>query len=240
MIGWLPLAAIALAAPAKPPEVVGVPTIACPSDGQQGPQPAPEPRGPVAYVREDAAANLAFYASEGLGVLAPRGWHCLELSGSNGTILIVTPERHTFEDAHDLQGPAVQLSYSFGGTSGRFEVAAAIARLFPEHIDFANRVFAEGIVDPPVPSGPFSDDALQRLNANAVRFTTPAGRTGLGTVSRFVPDADPIHGLVVLMESEEPDLLQVSIRLSGRQADLVPVIIDLFRDGLGSASPLVD
>ena len=228
MIGWLPLATIALAAPAAPPHVVGVPTVTCPSDGQQGPQPAPEPRGSVVDLPGEVAANLALYiAAEGLGVLAPRGWNCLELSGSNGTILIVTPERHTLEDAHDLRGPAVQISHSFGGTSGRFAVAEAIARLFPEQMDFANEVFAEGIVDPPVPPGPFPDDELQRLNANAVRFTTPAARPGLGTASLLIPDSDPIHGLVVLVGSEEPDLVQVNVRLPARQSDLVPFILDL-------------
>ena len=227
MIGWLLLAAVAQAAPAAPPRVVEVPTVTCPSDGQQGPQPAPEPRGPVVDLPREAAANLALYESEGLVVLAPRGWNCLLLSGSNGDIFIVAPQHLSLEDAHDLRGPAVQISHSFGGTSGRFAVAEAIARLFPEHIDFANRVFAEGDVDPPVPSGPFPGDEVHRLNANTVRFTTPAGRTGLGTVSRLVPDADPIHGLVFLLGSEEPDLVQVYVRLPARQSDLVPIILDL-------------
>jgi hypothetical protein len=239
VIGWLPLAATALAASAAPAGVVGVPTIACPSDGQQGPQPAPRPRGAVVHLPPDKAAQLAFYASEGVGVLAPRGWNCLEISGSNGSFLIVTPERHGFEDARDLGGSAVVLSITFGGTSGRFAVARAIARLFPQQMAFANQVAAEGIVDP-LPSGPHPDDRLQRLSDNMVGFTTPAGKRGLGTDYWLAPDDDPVEGLVMLIGSEEPNLLQVSVRLPPWQREVAPSIIDLFRTGLGSASPPVD
>ena len=34
-----------------------------------------------------AAAQLAYHAPSDLGVLAPRGWQCLGLYGSNGSIL---------------------------------------------------------------------------------------------------------------------------------------------------------
>ena len=54
--------------------------------------------GPCAARAGAAAAQLAYYASRDLGVLAPRGWHCLGLEGSNGSVLIVTPEPHGAAD----------------------------------------------------------------------------------------------------------------------------------------------
>ena len=42
--------------------------------------------------RRKPAADLAHYRSEHLGVLAPRGWHCLETYGSNGASLFVSPD----------------------------------------------------------------------------------------------------------------------------------------------------
>ena len=228
MIGGLAFAAFAAAAPAGTFHPVAVPTIACPSDGQQGPRPPARRRLTAPRLPSAAAARLALYVSGELSVLAPRGWNCLELTGSDGTLLIVTPERRSFEDIHDLRGPAVQLSLSFGGTSGRFAVAEAIARLFPHHMEFARRVEAEGMFDQPLPSGPFPADRLERVSANIVRFTTPPGAAGLGTVSRLVPDAEPIEGTVILLGNGEemPDLLQLSVRLPANDPGLASLIID--------------
>ncbi len=95
-----------------------------------------------------AADRLAYYASNDLWVLAPRGWHCFGLYGSNGETLIVTPEAHDGDDflkadLH-LKGPAIQLSNSIGSTSGRFEVAQVGARLFPVAKPFVEQVIQEG------------------------------------------------------------------------------------------------
>ena len=164
--------------------------------------------------------------SDGLAVFAPRGWQCLQLTGSNGSTLVVTPERHSLEDMHGLRGSAVQISLSYGGTSGRFEVADVIARYFPEHMAFARRVAAEWILDRPLPSGPFPADRIRRPNATVVRFTTPARRLGMGTNSLLAPDADPIQGLVVLLDHEDgPDILQLSVRLPHRELHPTSAII---------------
>ena len=125
-----------------------------------GPQRAPR-AGPVPRVAPALAGRLAYYRSNALGALAPRGWHCFGLYGSNGAILIVTPRAYRAEDFFSGRaappGPAIQLTQSDGGTSGRFDVAALIARLFPARIAFARAVAAEGIGDP-LPAGPYPTD----------------------------------------------------------------------------------
>lgn len=206
-----------------------VPFVGCPSDGQQGPQPAPR-SGTVPAVPAAAAAQLAYYASGDLGVLAPRGWHCFGLYGSNGSILIVTPEPHGSRDllaypSQPLRGPAVQLTWSDGGTSGRFEVARVIALAFPAQMAFARRVAAEGIGDP-LPSGPYPTDHMVRLRPNAVGYTTPAGREGLGTASRLAPSGRPIDGLAVLDTTGDWNLIKIDVRLPAAQAGLATPILN--------------
>jgi hypothetical protein len=204
-----------------------VPFVGCASDGQTGPQPAPR-SGIVPRVAPPAAAQLAYYASRDLGVLAPRGWHCIGLYGSNGAILVVTPERHDarelLESPSPLQGPAVQIAESLGATSGRFEVARVIAQAFPAHMDFARRVAAEGIGDPlpaPVPT-----DRMVRLRPTAVAYTTPAGREGLGTDSRLAPNDRPIDGLAILDPADDMILVKLDVRLAASQAGLARTILN--------------
>lgn len=207
-----------------------VPFVGCPSDGQTGPQPAPG-RSAVPRVPRAVAPRLAYYRSQDLGVVAPRGWHCFGLYGSNGSILIVTPERHGFRDLQDnrgLRGPAIQLGISFGGTSGRFEVARMIARLFPAHMDFARQVAAEGIGDP-LPSGPYPTDRLHRISATEVAYTTPARLQGLGTDSRLAANADPIEELVILDPEGDMSVVKLDIRLPPAEAALTSAIIETAR-----------
>jgi len=223
----LALPALALAAAAAAAGPARVPFVGCPSDGQLGPQPAPQ-HGPVPDVPAAAAARLAYYASHEFGVLAPRGWHCLALEGSNESALIVTPERHGADQlmaASPLHGPAVQFSVSFGGTSGRFEVANVIARAFPAHMDFARRVAAEGIGDP-LPRGPYPTDHMVRLRPNAVAYTTPAGREGLGTDSRLAAGDRPIDGLALLDPQGDMELVKIDVRLPAAQASLATLILN--------------
>ena len=218
-LGW---GGAAAAAPVR------VPFVGCPSDGQQGPQPAPR-NGHVPSVSAAAAPQLAYYASRELGVLAPRGWHCLGLEGSNGSSLIVTPEPHHSRDflngTPPLRGPFVQIAFSYGGTSGRFEVATVIARVFPEHLDFARRVAAEWMSEP-LPRGPYPGDRLVRLRPNAVGYTTPAGQAGLGTDNGLAAGDRPINGLVILQLGAEPNLVKLDVRLPAAQAGLATPILN--------------
>jgi hypothetical protein len=174
--------------------------------------------------------RLAYYRSNGLGVVGPRGWHCFGLYGSNGTILIVTPERRDANDllgahATPLRGPAIQLTESLGGTSGRFAVARLVARLFPAQGGFARRVDAEQI-EAPSPRGPSRTDRIRRRGANVVEYVTPGGRLGLGTQSRLAPNDLPISGLVILHPVDDWYTIDLAVRLPAGQAGLAPAIVD--------------
>jgi hypothetical protein len=130
-------------------QLVRVPFVPCDSDGQVGPIRGPKDNGKAPSVPDWAAPNLAYYATSEMGVLAPRGWHCFGMYGSAGATLTVTPEPHRadefFNEKFGLSGPAVQLSWISTDTSGRFEAARVVARLFPAKRDFVQRVIQEGL-----------------------------------------------------------------------------------------------
>ena len=80
-----------------------VPFVGCRSDGQIEPEPAPKTsKNPLLPVV--VALRLAWYASRYLGVLTPRGWKCLGLHGSNGSILLVVPD-HARRAVPDTDSP---------------------------------------------------------------------------------------------------------------------------------------
>lgn len=225
-IGRLALLGLLLGSAAAAP--AAIPAIGCPSDGQTGPEPAPR-RIVAPSVPRALEPRLAYYRSAALGVVAPRGWHCFGLYGSNGAILIVTPERHGARDLlanpAPLRGPAIQLTLSYGGTSGRFAVAELVARLFPAYRAFARDVAAEGIGDP-LPAGPYPTDILRRRSATEVDYTTPANRQGLGTESRLAANGDPIRGLAILHPVDDWDAVSLAVRLPAGQAGLAPAIVE--------------
>jgi len=216
-----------VAGPVLGAELKPVPLVACASDGQMGP--APPPRRKIATPRLPSgdAAHLAYYASENLGVLAPRGWRCFGLAGSNGSILIVTPERHgseLLEPGVPIKGPAVEVIARDGETSGRFEVADAAAGLFPAAEAFVRQVAAEGL-EPIKPWKPTSSDQITSRSAKRVEYVTAAGGQGLGTQGRLVPSGAPIHGAIMLEADDEPGLMMLAVRLGPEQVRLASVII---------------
>ena len=178
-----------------------------------------------------AAQRLAYYKAQyGPGVLAPRGWHCFSTYGSNGSSLFVSPDaidpKMLFsDDWKGFTGPAIQISVSSGGTSGRFEVAKVIARVFPAYKQFAQDVIAEGIEPASdFPSGPYPNDKLTDRGKNVVKFETPANTEGLGTDSRLLPNAGPIDG-VAMITGADTDLIQLSARVPEKDRDLIPFIV---------------
>lgn len=209
------------------------PFIGCKSDGQVGPLDAPTGHAPPAMKLSLAAAQrLAYYKAEnGLGVLAPRGWHCFSTYGSNGSSLFVSPE---VIDAANLfspewkgfAGPAIQISVVDGGTSGRFQVARVIARVFPSRGQFVRDVIAEGI-EPAAsfPAGPYPQDKLTYRSKNIVEFETPANTEGLGTASRLQTSSKPIRGVAILLSADDTSLSQLSARLPEQDHDLTNTII---------------
>jgi hypothetical protein len=207
-----------------------VPFVGCKSDGQVGPQPAPEAPARTPDLPAATASRLAWYGSAYNGVLAPRGWHCFGLYGSNGSFLMVSPEdlgAAPFEAR--AKGPAVQISVSAGDTSGRFEAAQIAARLFPGRRAFVDRVIAEGILaKSDFPSGAYPHDRIRRQGPDAVAFETPAGEDGMGTKSRLVKSSDPIEGWAAMDGDNDATVLVV--RLPAAMRDLAPVIVKAAQD----------
>jgi hypothetical protein len=216
--------------------VARVPFVGCASDGQIGPVAAPAGQSKSFAISAEDANRLAYYTAQyGFGVLAPRGWHCFSTYGSNGSNLYVTPhpidmKALSSSDWKGLTGEAIQVSVANGGTSGRLTVARAIARVFPKYKEFAQDVIAEGI-EPATdfPFGPYPQDKLRYTGNTVVEFETPAQTSGLGTDSQLQQNGDPIRGVAMLV-GDDPDLVQLSIRMSA--PDLIPVIVKSFENGM--------
>jgi len=211
--------------------VAPVPFVACESDGQIGPINAPSGRAKTMAIPAEAAQRLAYYkAKEGVGVLAPKGWHCFGVYGSSGAALYVSPDPINSADVlssswKGFAGPVVQISLEYGGTSGRFAVAKTIARAFPARKEFVEGVIAEGIEPASsFPYGPYPVDSLKYRGENVVEFSTPARAEGLGTDSRLQKNDSPIRGAVLLV-GEAPDLIRVCVRLPSKNIDLSQLII---------------
>ncbi len=234
MAMWLPpslLAQTKSEGPIQKAPIVRVPFVGCRSDGQVGPMAAPKGTEKVVQIDVSASRRLAYYKGNYTsGVLAPRGWHCFETYGSNGSTLFVTPqpikESNLFSTAGGgFAGPAVQVSAIIGGTSGRFEVARIIARVFPAQMAFVQSVIDEGIEPASeFPSGPYPNDKLLFQDARIVEYQTPPRSEGLGTVSRLQKTDDPIDGAAIL-QGETPDLLLLAVRLPPDIDDLKSIII---------------
>lgn len=226
--------AFAQTKPSAPPAqkiAVTIPFMGCASDGQGGPVKAPSGKSPAVAIPAALAQRLAYYKAEySPGVLAPRGWHCFSTYGSNGASLFVSPDPLDSKtllslDWKGFAGQAVQISYVDGGTSGRFEVAKAVARVFPEYKEFAQSVIAEGIEPASdFPFGPYPSDKLTYRAKNVVEFETPTNMQGLGTDSRLQMNASPIDG-VAIVTGADTDLVRLSARVAETDRDLIPAMI---------------
>jgi hypothetical protein len=208
-----------------------VPFVGCRADGQSGPVDAPNGKSMALPISPEATQRLAYYKSvEGLGVLAPRGWYCFGVYGSNGYVLYVSPQpiisANLFSTTWSgFAGSAIQLTWRYGDTSGRFDVAHTIARVFPAHKEFVQQVVEEGIEPASsFPLGPYPKDILTYRSNDLVEYETPANTAGLGTDSRLEKNANPIGGMAILL-GETPDLAQLAVRLPADAADLAPIII---------------
>jgi len=86
------------------------------------------------------------------------------------------------------------------------------------------------------PFGPYPNDKLVYKSNETVEFETPAMSEGLGTMSRLLPNADPIHGVKVL-SGDTPDLTSLSIRLPAKDNDLTSAIIQQTERYAASVKP---
>jgi hypothetical protein len=222
---------------------VKVPFVGCASDGQTGPRAAPTGKSKAVSTTAAAGQRIAYYKAQyGPGVLAPRGWHCVSTYGSDGANLFVSPDAIDANtllsvDWKGFTGPAIQISVSSGGTSGRFAVAKVIARVFPAYKQFAQNVIAEGLEPASdFPFGPYATDKLTNRGINIVEFETPANAQGLGTDSRLQPNASPIVGVAIITGSDT-DLIQLSARVSDKDRDLIPLIVKQVESDAAASAP---
>jgi hypothetical protein len=220
---------------AGPPAVaVGkVPFVGCHREGQAGTTGGPisaPPSAKVPAVSGPATGVLAYYWSGDLGVLAPRGWHCFGFYGSGGYSLLVTPYTRQTGDFYNRRlrflGPAVEVTFNYGRTSGRTAVLDAIGRYFPAHRGFIRETDKIDLLLGPLPRGPYPTDSIQRRSADSVRYGTPAGKSGQGTTGLLAPGPEPVEGIRKLVNLRDgPDLLAVNVRLPAAAAALTDVIL---------------
>lgn len=208
-----------------------VPFVGCKSDGQVGPLKAPTGKPRQLRIPVDAANQLAYYKAEDApGVLGPRGWFCFSTYGSNGGSLYLSPRpiatAQIFKNWKGLSGPAIQVTDANGGTSGRFEVAAYIARYFPTHMDFTRQVIAEGIEPAKdFPRGPYPHDKLTYRGKEIVEYETLPNADGLGTHTWLIKDDQPIDGVLILQAKDDFPLTRLAVRLPPDLASLTTIII---------------
>jgi hypothetical protein len=210
---------------------VSVPFVGCKSDGQGGPVAAPEGVEKIVQMDASAAEKLAYYKAENSsGVVAPRGWYCFGTYGSSGSSLFVTPQPINSADLLSaswggISGTGIQIQEISGDTSGRFQVASVIARVFPAHKAFAEGVIKEGVEPASAfPFGPYPQDRLTYRSDQVVEFQTPAHSEGLGTASSLKQNDEPIDGAAIL-EGQTPDLLLLTVRMAPEVNDLTSQII---------------
>jgi hypothetical protein len=220
--------------PVRPqPRLVSVPFIGCNSDGQAGPIEAPTGTS-ISLLAGRDVQKLAFYKpARGVGALAPRGWYCFGTYGSGGDTLYITPRPINTANVFSAgpggsDGPAIQVAYRFGGTSGRFDVAEIVARVFPAFRSFATEVMQEfDLPDERFVFHPYPADKLVYKNKALVEYRTPAQAAGLGTYSWLSKNTVPIDGAAMLV-GDEHDLALLSVRLPVELNGLTRIIIGQF------------
>jgi hypothetical protein len=233
---WFPASSLAQRNPHKSnvkASFVSVPFVGCESDGQVGPEPAPE--GPDKPVWLNAVANperLAYYQSESsAGVLAPRGWHGFGTYGSMGSTIIVTPDPiKSYDDLGAITGPFIKVVRRSGETSGRFEVAQVAARVFPTLREYAKGVIKENLYpEGDFPFGPYPRDKLTYLSDLVVEYETPPHCDGLGTEYGYASNGEPISGVAMILGGDSPYLEILTVRLMPDKNYLAPQIIKQFK-----------
>src|SRR5256885_1800850 len=197
------LFALALLPASQQPQIQWetVPFVGCPGTGMAEALEPPQGEPRTVALNRGLAVAIAFYKGEGApGLFAPRGWHCHVWSGSAGATLLVTPV--SIDSTHfplpRIRDQAVEIAIFDGGTSGRYEVEGYASLLF-------SRVAAKYIER--VRSGDFeqaqeferarfANDSVTYANRFLAAFTTPATKTGLGTLGHLGPSHDAIRGIV--------------------------------------------
>jgi hypothetical protein len=211
-----------------------IPVMGCAADGDAGSVPPPPNSEKIIEIDKKLAPRVAFYkAATSPLVLAPQGWNCLGIYGANGSTLYIAPELFSKEDLYakdgGFHGAAIQASEIDGDTPGRFEVARVIARVFPAHKAFAQKVISEGVV--PAENfhfGPYPTDLMTDKGDDMVEFQTPPDTLGLGTMSKLRKNKDPIDGSIKLAGLLNDKMFRVIVRMEPGDKEFTPVIIRQF------------
>ena len=111
---------------------VRIPVVSCPTTyGVDRPSPSPLPTALTATVDADLAGTVAFYGTEGLTVLAPKGWDCTAAVGADGSSsLVVTPPGSTLPSGSPAPDQQAVTAYSDGACVGC--IATDACPVFPE------------------------------------------------------------------------------------------------------------
>jgi hypothetical protein len=216
--------------------IARIAVVGCASQGDTDNEPSmpPENTEKIIEIDKKLSHRVSFYTAYGAPlVLGPQGWNCLEIFGANGNTLYIAPDLFHKEDlfAKDggFRGPAIEVSEVDGDTPGRFEVARVIARVFPAHKAFAQKVINEGVV--PADTfhfGPYPTDQVTAKGDDLVEFETPPQSLGLGTMSKLHKNPFPIDGTIKLGGLLNDKMFRAIVRLEDKDKDLIPVIIKRF------------
>ncbi len=213
-------------------KVVSVPFVGYPSFGQIQVLEAPKGTSESVRVnRKDGQALAVYKSADRISVLAPRGWYCQGVSGSDGAALFVGPRPivNSSSGWDGLGGAAMEVDDISGENSGRYQIAEVIAGVFP-----AYRWFARGVwdLDLPLLSGPYPKDALTWRSNTVVEYRTPAQTEGLGNFQSQLGKNDlPITGAAILLMGSPhpvgdiPHLMLLSVRFPPDLAPLAPAIV---------------
>jgi hypothetical protein len=224
------LLAATVFSPARADEEKGalLPFVGCAQYDTWGMQAAPRDdfhRAP--HIDPVDAGRLAWYQTdENDAVVAPRGWHCIEVR-DHDSAFIVSAEPYSLEDfrAHKpIAGPAVVRFQIDGSWKRRREVARAASRYFPKI--FPRLIARTGVKR----LAPYPGDVLlYRYDINQdVVYETQANRQGLGTEDLLVPGPLPIETALYIAGSEDddPGLGKVAVRLPAGAKDLAKPILE--------------
>jgi len=207
-----------------------VPFVGCPGNVQGETTEVPHGKPQVVIVDAATAGQIAFYESGATpsGVFAPRGWQCRGWAGSAGGSLLITPGPIDSTGPAATTGPAVEIEFMDGGTSGRFGVAMYASRLFPKvAAEYIQAVKSESILADSEWHRPRASDSVRYADSVTVEFTTPASKTGIGTESGLSPSRDAIRGIAVLENYGDWGMQILWVRLGANRTHLEAAILRL-------------
>jgi hypothetical protein len=175
-----PDAEVAEPSPESSPEAASttrIPVVSCPTTyGVDQPSPSPLPTALSAIVDADLAGTVAFYGTEGLTVLAPKGWDCTAAVGADGSSsLVVTPPGSPLASGSPAPDQQAVTAYSDGACVGC--IATDACPVFPE----AWSLFATPGAACPA-TIPTEEKITRRLPQTAV-FLDPPHVAGTGSPS---------------------------------------------------------